>query len=626
MTILNPPALFDLDPNNLSPELIEVLNQAVPLISGVKRTPIIEHFLRCTEDLIFLETGNQWGKTFIAIFSYILRIFGLHPVEFKNLRPHCSVRTIRFASEKLPLSPEEGADSSNTIYPTFKKLFPPFLIKKDITSRNHTMTLVDPQGGPPIMIEYVSYTQPEETQAGTQRFSVYLDENVPKAFFDEQKPRLWATKKEGYGGDIIMSLTPAKYLGWQHSEVYEKASIYIRTPRIRSAIKRYFGKEVPLIEKTDQPTSIAVIQAATDDGVGVTNTPVHCISLDCLEAEKNGIAPQFVRLGRDFTGYEPFQCVHCGAKFYGTLDKDCIEWADDDIVAIRRFGISKQVMGTIFKNYDESIHSINPALYFPDGKVPKEWLHARAIDYHTMIRWAIVWVTLSPQNEVFVYKELNPDPRKTLTMNTTDEIIDISENYHYYLNLIDPLAAEVNPDTGESTLDVLNRLFRENKNAGRGAGGIWQTWDTKSDVGRDEVRKRLTNSRLCGKPFNNNQVDQNTGETIYLPTIWIFNTLTNVRKSLKLWREQQWADRDKLITNDEKGKPEGKNSHFPMCLEGLFKHPAFRISRYRSQLVNPRQPIRYFQNARIRSQKKEERKETVLQRRSREYRQPNPHR
>lgn len=158
----------------------------------------------CPCKIIFVETGNQAGKTASIVMNYVLRILGIHPIEKRNLRPDNSIRTLRFAAESLPMETNEKGEVKNSIYPQFKKFFPSSLIKKEITFRKPVMTLTDPQGGPDIFLEFVSYGQEVQSQAGVQRFSIFEDEQPNKSFHEEQIPRLIASD-----GDIIMGLTPA---------------------------------------------------------------------------------------------------------------------------------------------------------------------------------------------------------------------------------------------------------------------------------------------------------------------------------------------------------------------------------------------------------------------------------
>jgi len=102
----------------------------------------------------------------------------------------------RLASETLPGETTDGkgetsTEVKNTLYPELKKWLPPFLIKKDITARSPKMVIKSGVGGPDIVVEFVSYNQSVQSTAGSQRFIIKCDEEPPKAFWEEQLPRLF---------------------------------------------------------------------------------------------------------------------------------------------------------------------------------------------------------------------------------------------------------------------------------------------------------------------------------------------------------------------------------------------------------------------------------------------------
>jgi hypothetical protein len=278
-----------------------------------KPTWVFSKFIQLPHKVICLFTGNQFGKGASVSESYVMRILGIHPVKEKNMFPHTKVRTIRFCSQTLP-SEGEG-EVRNTQYPEFRKRLPNGLVKKDVTHRRPVLTLYDPfQQGGDINIEFVSYSQQLQAQAGVQRFSIWCDEEPPKEFYEEQIPRLFASQSEGNGGDLILSLTPAENLTWTFDTFFERARTYIRSPAICEYLKRTTGKNVESVEETDSNEDIAVIQAATDDNPTMRS--------DILDAN------------------------------FALLD-------DDDIIAIRRYGIFKQVSGLIYKDFEPRCHIID---------------------------------------------------------------------------------------------------------------------------------------------------------------------------------------------------------------------------------------------------------------------------
>ena len=557
-------------------------------------------FLHLNHKLIGLFTGNQAGKTSSLAHNFVLRILGIHPVPEKNVlyfeckfcgrkfrdsilrgtvvaKPFSQVdnwrpkdnecptcggqitihkrksKTFRFCSETLP-GEKGGGDGTlevkNTIYPAFRQWLPPFLIRKDITFRNPAMSLYDinhlHQFGPnkyhgtEIIVEFVSYSQTVQAGAGVQRVGIWADELPPFDFYEEQLPRLVAED-----GDFVISLTPASALSWTFDEIYERAELYVRTQAMCDFMAKDTGEHVDRVTKTDTNSGIAVVQFATDDNP--TLTPEAITNL-----------------------YEKYD--------------------DPDVIATRRYGVHKQTKGRIFKDFDFGVHVIDPRRFFleEEGKPFNSWLHARLIDFHTHNPWAVMWVALSPDNELFVYDEWAPSPQVYNTREIATEIAKRSGDTKFLLNLIDPLSVAKQPNTSKSPIDDLNAAFREMHKEGLGTGGRWEGWDTKSERGRDAIRMRLKNSKLCDKPFNNKKDVQ------FLPTLWVHNNCTETARSLRQWRMEEWAPGRQNYTKEPKETPQQKHSHFCMCLEAILKHSRWR-PRVTSWDLQQRKTPRYFQ-------------------------------
>lgn len=220
-------------------------------------------------------------------------------------------------------------------------------------------------------------------------------------------------------------------------------------------------------------------------------------------------------------------------------------------------------------------------------KIPHNWLHARLIDYHQHVNWAILWCSLSPDDEMFVWQELWISPEKYTTEEIAHRIIDMSGEYEYRFNLIDPLARTTQPNTGYSTIDDLNRIFRDS-----GHRCLWRPWTTKTETkeskrGREEMRRRLKNSLLVEKPFNNTISEGGVKKKI--PTIWFFRNCTETIKSMGRWRLQEWATQQHRQTKERKEVPQTKWSHFCTCLEGILKERGWRPRALKLPVVNEKQ-------------------------------------
>ena len=563
---------------NLNDQEKEILN-TFENYAMFKRNWVYNQAENAPTKIIAWFTGNLFGKTGSVSHSYASRILGLYPVPKKNIAywecknrkeaktdadkkkeylkkhhsidsatwihskipddwtcPECGAEIIRhqrqkkvfrFCSQTLPgqsanvNSEGESAEVKNTQYPEFKKWLPRYLIKKDITFRNPAMTIADRFGGSDIIVEFVSYSQSVQSTAGTQRVSIWCDEQPPPDFLEEQFPRLLAED-----GDLVVTCTPADRMTFLYDDVFEKAKYYIRSDSICKAM----GLE--RFETTDSPSDVTVIQAATDD-----NPTLDADTIEALFAE---------------------------------ID-------DPDVLAIRRYGIFKQVSGRIFKSFDWNTHLISKDKYFPEG-IPSYYNHFRGIDYHEAINWACGFMSISPQNEAFIWGEFNPSPENMITFDIAHELAVMSRDYKFTLSLIDPLANKTQSNTGLTVIEDLNRASLMYKKEGLGTGGYWIPWDTKSTRGRDEVRKRLINSAKVGKPFNNKVINKH-GNKEYIPTLWILDTAKLSARSMKNWRLEEWANNTANATKDKKETPQQKWSHFNMVWEAMFKHPACKPKR-----------------------------------------------
>lgn len=513
-------------------------------------TPVFSTLMNVRNKVVLYVTGNQKGKTTDLMRLVAFREMGISQIPDHNMKPEDKYRVIRIAAETLPNDPREE-DVKSTTYPKLKEQLPTYFWVKDITARNATITVRPAMGGKNSQIEFVSYGQSAQSHAGKQRRLIIVDEVCPYDFYEESLPRLLAAN-----GQLFAGLTPVE-AGWMHTELYERARIIYRTPHIRRFLKKQFGLTTPAIEKTDSVKDICVIMAATDDN------PMYQILVDQKKKEiEDGIITK-----EDF----PYETV---SEY---LDATYM-YDDPDTIAMRRYGIFRQISGAVFKQFDWKTHVIQAHQYFDNGRVPGDWLHARMIDYHQAVPWAVIWIALSPNDEAFVYAEMNPDPKTWTTLGIAKEMALISGDYEYRINLIDPLANHTQSNTNTTVVQDLSRIFREMRQNGLGTGGYWEPWDTKDTKGQDKVRQRLINSKICGKPFNNLQkID---GKEQRLPTIWIFDTCRNMALSMKNWKMETWTERDAIITKDQKDKFEQKHSHFPMCLEAIHKDARFKVHRY----------------------------------------------
>jgi hypothetical protein len=400
--------------------------------------------------------------------------------------------------------------------------------------------------GRDIIFEFLSYNQDVQAGAGTQRLSIYLDEEPQYSFYEEQRSRLLAEN-----GDLILGLTPANRSSWTFDEFFEEAEFCVRTQAIVDFYERTGETaRAKRFERTSRKTGICVLQAATDDNP--------------------------------------------------TLQKEAIEskitFADPDTEATRRYGIHRQATGRIFKDFAWKIHVINEEEHFANGFVPHFWSHFRGIDYHPRNPLACGCCSLSPTDELFIWNSKSLSPEKLTTYEIMEQFYHSCMDYKFRLHLIDPESETIKKDH-ISVLDDINRISVELRREGIGTGGYWQTWNTKGEHGRDQIKERLKNSRRVGTPFNNKVVEGNA--TRYLPTIWFFKSAHEAAESAAKWSYDNWADQQSVNTKDNKEQPQQRWSHFNMVLEAILKHPGFRF--YKESRPQERDMgNQYFKTARAR--------------------------
>jgi len=536
-------------------------------------TPIFSTILQIRNKILLFVSGNKFGKTKSLVRGKVVYpVLGMCPIPEHNIRPEDKIRTIRLASELLPEDKEH--EVKNTVYPHIKYQLPSTVIKKDITARTPVITVNPVLGGKPAHLEFVSYGQKDQAQAGVDRKTILVDEVCPYDFYEEALPRLAMIP----GSQFCVGTTPVE-AAWMYAEIYERAKIYIRTPAVRAFMKKQYGQDVRQVERTDSKKDICVLQAASDDN------PVFALMVK-LEREK--VSKGIIK-DEDF----PFLTV-------GEYLDSVFLYDDPDTVAMRRYGIFRQITGAVHKEFSWPVHVINPQQYFRDGKFHGNWKFARSIDYHQSVPWAIIWAALSEDDELFIWEEMNPDPHNYTTVGICMEMLDKSLDYSYRVNLIDKLANETQPNVtsvNRTTTMEINSFFREKGRLNWNGDTAFEAWDDKTTTGEDRVRERLINAKICGKPFNNLQkID---GREQRLPTLWIFDNCRQMALSLKSWKMESWLDRDAIITKDPKDKKENKFSHFNKALECLLKDSRFKVANFNYQ---PRytdfEEKRYFQGRR----------------------------
>lgn len=417
--------------------------------------------------------GNQGGGTATVAYDATLRFLGIHPVAKRNVLN----KPIRFVSKCLPKS---DTDEENQQYVELKRMLPAEFVKKDVTARSSIMTIRDPRGGSDRKAEFMSSSQEIDAFMSVQRSAHYQDEEIERQKWDESQVRLL---KEG--GDSTITLTPVRGLDWTFDSIWRRAKRIYRS----KTICEKFG--FPAVEEPGSGSDIEAFCWATDD-----NPAMNKATID-----------------RIFAGID-----------------------DPDELAMRRYGVFRQVSGRIYKSFDEKIHK-QPFDKVFDADLFRTYWHYRIIDYHPAKPWDVSFVVITPHNEWIVWNELHQTHDNRTTLELRDEIkreslVEENEEMNR-CSLIDPLSTVKQGNTGFSSFDDLSM----------GEMGLRRLSpaDTKNTQGRENIKMRLKNSLICGVPGNNRNKgvpEPRYGE--YLPTLWFLDNCKGHIEHFKSWRYVDW--------------------------------------------------------------------------------------
>jgi len=471
-------------------------------------------------DLSIKNTHNFVANNFFAhntstcAYDVALRLLGIHPVKERNRLN----KPIRMVSKVVP---QDENDEQNQQYIELRRILAPTgLISKKITARSKIMGVKNVYGGADNQIEFMASTQELDAFMSVQRSAYYQDEEIERIKYDECCIRLL---KEG--GDVSISLTPAKGLDWTYDSIWRRAKKIFRSKIV--ADKFGYQRE----EVHDTKADIECFCWATDDN------PV--MDKETIE--------------RIFEGID-----------------------DPDELAMRRYGVFKQVSGRIYKVFDDKLHVVpfdnvfNAALF-------REYWHYRIIDFHPAKPWYISYIAISPQNEWFVWNEIKAKHDNKVTLEIRDEIKAqslLSEDEEFNrCTLIDPLANTQQGNTGFTTFQDLSM----------GEDGLRRLTpaDTKNSEGRMVVRTRLKNALICGTPGNNINKNSLTDTRfgVYMPTMWILDNCRGHIEHLKSWRyvdyKQEHVKAVKTVKREsQKFSDYCRNLEFLGCL-----NPAYYIKQ-----------------------------------------------
>lgn len=211
-------------------------------------------------------------------------------------------------------------------------------------------------------------------------------------------------------------------------------------------------------------------------------------------------------------------------------------------------------------------------------------INVRAEDYHDGREGSdqcIFFGSLTSTNEFFIWDQLKLPHATWTTAMICEAIAEKSGNLKYLFSLIDPYANKIQSNVNTTVVQDMNEEFRQLRNQGKCAGGVWESWDTKSVLGRERLKERLNNSLKVGQPYNN--IEEVDGVIKYLPTIWIDRErCPDVRKSVGKW------------STNKNGKPEQQHSHFCTAIEAVLKDIRFKARMNTEEFERHNPYAKYF--------------------------------
>lgn len=459
--------------------------------------PMALKFLMSPASTRVIITGNQAGKTATAMMDASLRLLGIHPVKKRNN----ITKPIRCISKCLPKSDE--ADEENAQYTEFKMRFPHDMIRKDVTARS-PMVILNDIHSIEKKIEFLSKNMDIDALMSVQRSAYYQDEEIEKVKFDESQMRMLST-----GGDTTITLTPVKGMDWTYDNIWKKARNIYRSETIQ---KRF---NLPEHEYNKSGRDIDIFCWATDD-----NPILRVEDVDRIMSE----------VGAD---------------------------DDDDTMAMRRYGVFRQISGRMYKKFDPVIHSISYDTYYKEEVFRNYW-HYRIIDFHPTKPWYISFVAISPQQEWFVWNEMilkhdNYTTRELREMIKEQSMLPEDHEFNRR-TIIDPLAT-----IKQAVREGEQRGYSIKEDLERGLHGLRrvESADTKNEQGRMNIKHRLNNAIKCQEPFNNTLIadgeEPDPRYGLYQPTLWILENCKGHIEHLKNWRTTDYkTDQAKAVHDDKR--------------------------------------------------------------------------
>lgn len=176
-------------------------------------------FLLCTSKIAILLGANRSGKSEVLSCDALIRMLGIIPTSLKGEYPETSIRPGEYWTACVDF---------NSITDIIKKKFDrigPERFKGKYNKEEKKQLWHGPKGDSEQ--RYKSYDSGREKFQGTSKVYVSFDEESPQDVWDEAYMRTVDCRGVMRGG-----YTPIKGMTWGHSELYQKASKWVKTENI----------------------------------------------------------------------------------------------------------------------------------------------------------------------------------------------------------------------------------------------------------------------------------------------------------------------------------------------------------------------------------------------------------
>ena len=442
--------------------------------------------------------GNRSSKTYSHIIDYAAQFTGVEPANLRGTMPAHRLdpsRRLRLCMGDYPNS------FSKVIWPYIQQLVPADYIESVVKDSGRVKAITNRHGG---YIEFMQYDQDVSKFMGASIHSVGYDEEPPEDIRDENLMRLVDTD-----GEETFSLTP---LSGALKYLYDK--VYIKRGREVEKLWEF------ILDKKSRLADVEPGRMVDKSIPGDAQDPdIHCFFANIF----------------DNPGIKRRAAIRILSKF------------PEEELIVRGKGHFLFRSGLVYKEYDDTIHLIEPFTDWFEGPTSGEYSLYLAIDPHPRTPHAVMFMVVDKNNTMYVVDEIFED----CTGPTL--VAKIKEKCHGKIPeeiIIDPIATTPDPFTkSRFAWDLVEY----------GLEPVPYPGSKNKDRGIIMTRKALT-------PMKNGLPDR-TGK----PALYFTHNCAHTRYEIARYAWDDWRKNDQN-TKGAKQEPIKKDDHFLENLRRLVLH------------------------------------------------------